>query len=87
MFHMVPSMSTPQVIVGEWARAGAKVRRHRERTGMSAERLATAVGISRPYLSNIEAGRKRLTPFLAVKIAAVLGVSERTIVSAPRRAA
>ena len=69
---------------GEQVRVGAKVRRHRERAGMSAERLAQAVGISRPYLSNIEAGRKRLTPFLAIQIAAALGVTERAL-TAPAR--
>lgn len=82
---MVPNMSEPQTANAEWIRVGGKVRRHRERSGMSAERLANTIGISRPYLSNIEAGRKRLTPFLTVKIAAVLGVSERTLSGAGRK--
>jgi transcriptional regulator with XRE-family HTH domain len=36
--------------------------------------LATAVGISSAYLANIEAGRKRLRPVHARRIASLLGV-------------
>lgn len=46
---------------------------------MKPDDLANAVQISRPYLANIEAGRKRLTPVLLAKIAAALHVSQMAI--------
>jgi transcriptional regulator with XRE-family HTH domain len=78
-------MSEPRGSAAEQIQAAVNVRRHRERAGMTTEQLANAVGISRPYLSNIEAGRKRLTPYLAIRIAEALGVSEYRITG--RRAA
>lgn len=49
-----------------------KVRQFRDELGMSQEELSMQVGITRPYLSNIETGNKKPSVFLALKIAKVL---------------
>lgn len=65
----------------ERVRQGATVRALREARGLTVDQLAKRVTLpsgepmSRAYLSNVEAGRKRLTPVLAVRIADVLAVS------------
>ena len=58
----------------ELARMGATIQALREAYGWRSVNLARELGISHPYLSNIEAGRRRCTPDLARKIATVLGV-------------
>lgn len=63
----------------EMLRVGSTVREFRELRGLKADELASAVGISRPYLANIEAGRKRLTPELAARIALHLHVRQISI--------
>lgn len=47
--------------------------------GLKADELASSVGISRPYLANIEAGRKPLTPILLAKLATQLHVAQMAI--------
>jgi DNA-binding XRE family transcriptional regulator len=44
----------------------------REAAGLKQAQLAAAVGVSRQYLHNIEAGSKQISPRLAGVIAAVL---------------
>jgi len=63
----------------EMIRVGSTIREFRELRGLKADELANAVEISRPYLANIEAGRKRLTPELAAKIAQHLCVRQISI--------
>lgn len=55
-------------------RVGATVRAIREAYGWGLSKFAIAVGTSHGHMANIEAGRKRLTPEMARKIADVLGV-------------
>lgn len=64
-----------------WERVGLTVRTIREMRGLKADELACSVGISRPYLANIEAGRKPLTPILLAKLAAQLHVSQMAILN------
>lgn len=64
----------------ERIRIGATIRQLREARHVTLDELATAIGKSRPYLSNIEAGRKRLTPVLLGQIAIVLDVRPVSIV-------
>lgn len=64
----------------EWVRRGATLRELREARGVKVGELAGAMGISYAYLSNIEAGRKRLTPPLVAKAAAALQVRPIAIV-------
>lgn len=64
----------------ERVRIGATLRTMRESCGFKTGEFATELGISHGYLSNIEAGRKRLTPQLLAKSARILGVRPIAIV-------
>ncbi|MDI1289364.1 MAG: helix-turn-helix transcriptional regulator [bacterium] len=64
-----------------WHRVGITVRTLREMRGMKPDQLATAVLISRPYLANIEAGRKHLSPVLLARVADALHVSQMAILA------
>lgn len=63
----------------EWLRVGATVRTLRELRGLKPDELANAIPLSRSYLANIEAGRKRLQPVHAARIAAILDVRQISI--------
>lgn len=63
----------------EMIRVGSTIREFREMRGVKIDELANALQISRPYLANIEAGRKRLQPEMAAKIAEHLGVRQISI--------
>ncbi len=60
-------------------REGAAVRQHRVDGGWDLGDFATELGISYSYLSNIEAGRKRLTPQLLDRICTLLDVKKMAI--------
>lgn len=64
----------------ERARIGATIRQLREMRGYRPTQLALELGISRPYLANIEAGRKPLTPILLARLADALKVPQIAIV-------
>lgn len=64
----------------ERRRIGETIRTLREARGMSQEELAHALLISRPYVSMIEAGTKRVTPVLVAKIADALAVKQIALV-------
>lgn len=55
------------------------MREFREMRGLKPDELANALFISRSYLANIEAGRKKLRPELAAKAAEVLAVRQIAI--------
>lgn len=63
----------------EWARVGATLRTIRELRGYKPDPFASAIGISRPYLANIEAGRKKLTDILLARAATALKVEQIAI--------
>jgi transcriptional regulator with XRE-family HTH domain len=65
-----------------WTRVGQTIRTMREMRGMTADQLATAVGKSRPYIANIEAGRKPLPPKLLPRVADALHVPQIAILNA-----
>lgn len=58
----------------EDVRVGATLRAFREARGIKLGEFATKLRISSAYLSNIEAGRKRLTPPLVAKASSLLDV-------------
>lgn len=64
----------------ERERIGATIRQVREMRGYKPDEFANEVGISRPYLANIEAGRKPLTEVLLGRIARKLDVRQIVIV-------
>lgn len=59
---------------------GATVKQLRQMRGFKPDDFANEVGISRPYLANIEAGRKPLTEVLLARIANALDVDQIVIV-------
>lgn len=63
----------------EWVRVGATLREMREMRGFKPDPFASSIGISRPYLANIEAGRKKLTNVLLARAAAALNVPQIAI--------
>ncbi len=66
----------------EWVRVGTTLRTIRELRGFKPDPFASAIGISRPYLANIEAGRKKLTNVLLARAAAELQVEQIAIMRA-----
>lgn len=63
----------------EWVRIGTTLRTLRELRGEKPDPFASAIGISRPYLANIEAGRKKLTNVILARAAARLQVEQIAI--------
>ena len=63
----------------ECVRLGATLRTIRELRGFKPDPFASSIGISRPYLANIEAGRKKLTNVLLARAAAKLEVEQVAI--------
>lgn len=63
----------------EMERIGATVKAYREMRGWTPDEFANEIGISRSYLANIEAGRKRLTPVLLSRVASSLKVRQLAI--------
>ncbi|WP_296763751.1 helix-turn-helix transcriptional regulator [Sediminimonas sp.] len=57
----------------------------RRKTRMTQNALADAVGITRPYLSQIERGDRRMTPELKERIAKALGVDANDLVDVSAR--
>ncbi len=64
-----------------WIRVGQTIRTLRELRGMKPDQLAAAALISRPYMSNIEAGRKPLNDVLLARFADALHVDQIAILN------
>lgn len=67
-----------------WERVGATIRLARELRGLKPDELANRLTISRAYLANIEAGRKKLTPVLLAKVCTVLDIPQIAILDVAR---
>lgn len=61
-------------------RIGATIKVYRQMRGFKPDEFASEINISRPYLANIEAGRKPLTEVLLARIADALSVPPIAIV-------
>ena len=70
---------TSELDRAERERIGATLRTLRMIRGWRADDFATEIGISRPYLSNIEAGRKAVTPQIIANAAKALDVPQVAI--------
>ena len=57
-----------------WKTVGLRIRSERLGRDMSQERLAELVGLSRPSITNLEAGRQRMAVDDLIKIARVLQI-------------
>lgn len=71
--------SAEKTLNPEWVRVGATLRTIREIRGYKPDPFASTIGISRPYLANIEAGRKKLTDVLLARAAEALKVEQIAI--------
>lgn len=65
----------------EQQRVGQTIRTLREAHGWRVSEFAVAITVSQPYLSNIEAGRKRAPAHVLRRIADVLNVPLAALVS------
>lgn len=75
-----PSPSEP---LPEDVRIGATIKALREARGMSQEQLSQAAMLSRPYLANIESGRKRPSIKAVARLAAELRVPQIALIATP----
>ena len=73
------SAKIPEVARAEKERIGATIRTLRLIRGWRADDFASEIGISRPYLSNIEAGRKAVTQQIVANAAKALDVPQVAI--------
>ena len=60
---------------------GATIRQMREMRGMTQEQLSSASMLSRSYVANVEAGRKRPSMKAVARIAAALHVPQISIIA------
>lgn len=68
-------MSEPTPPLGEgeqaWAELGERLRRSREYLGFSQGEVAEHMSLSRPAITNIEAGRRKVSTFELARLAAL----------------
>lgn len=62
-------------------RVGATIKALREARGLTQEQLARRARLSRPYLANVEVGRKRLSIRSAARVAAALAVPQIALIA------
>lgn len=72
-------LPNPSLKAAEDVRVGSTIRVMREMRGYRPDDFASTIGISRPYLANIEAGRKHLTEVLLARAAKALDVPQIAI--------
>lgn len=65
----------------ELVRIGSTIKVIREARGLSQEQLATRALLSRPYLANIETGRKKPSMKAVARLAAALAVPQISIMT------
>lgn len=84
MFPKIDNMIPPKTSGSAPAdlRVGATIREMRTMRGFTQEQLATAALVSRAYLSNVEAGRKRPSGRVVARIADALRVPQLSIIAA-----
>jgi len=68
------SRVTERELDPEAVRLGATIRALREAHGLNMAQLAALIGLSRPYVNNVELGIKRASPRMCRSVADTLGV-------------
>ncbi|MCQ9128149.1 hypothetical protein HMPREF2708_10630 [Corynebacterium sp. HMSC073H12] len=63
----------------DWVQVGAALASFRELRGLRQADFSRELGVSTPYLRNIEAGRKKLTNVLLARAAEILAVPQIAI--------
>lgn len=77
MGHMETTRTDPEAV-----RVGATIREMRIMRGLTQDQLANRALISRAYLANIEAGRKRAGGKAIARLAEALAVPQISLVAA-----
>jgi len=77
-------MSTSQRIQTELSQVAPRLRRLRDKKGITLERLAKVTGISTSTLSRLESGLRKPSLELLLPLAAALGIGLEEIVASPR---
>lgn len=76
-------MTDPQQVYGE---VGRRIKRTREKRGLTQEALASLIPLTRTSITNIEKGRQRIMVHTLLDLAAALRVSPSALLpSAPRK--
>lgn len=78
---------TSSELPSELVRVGATIKAFRELRGMTQEQLSQASYLSRAYVANIEAGRKKASMKAVARIATALQVPQISIMVTPEVAA
>ena len=78
MIRSIPKQSHP---IPEDVRLGATISQMRQMRGMTQDQLSNAAIVSRAYIANIEAGRKRPSQKVIARIAAALHVPQISIIA------
>ncbi|RJG11709.1 helix-turn-helix domain-containing protein [Massilia cavernae] len=60
---------------------GLRIRRAREYVGMSQDEVASALGLSRPAVTHIESGMRKVEALELSKLASLLGVTTEVLLS------
>lgn len=76
---MSRTVPTDPVLDPELIRVGATIKALREARGLSQEQLASKAVLSRPYLANIETGRKKPSIKAVARLAGALTVPQVAI--------
>lgn len=71
----------------ELVRVGATIKALREARGMTQEQLSQAADLSRAFIANVEAGRKKASTKAVARIAAALHVPQISIMVTPNEVA
>lgn len=76
-----PGLGYPEAVSGSGARfnLGAYIRKQRELAEMPMQKFSAVVGISNPYLSQIERGLRIPSQTVVSSIAAALGITEEEL--------
>lgn len=67
-------------------RAGDELRRKLELLGISQGKLASHIGVSEGYLSDVIRSRRRISPVMALKLERAIGLSAGVLLSIQRDA-
>jgi transcriptional regulator with XRE-family HTH domain len=63
------------------AELGARIRQSREYVGMSQDEVALALGLSRPAVTNIESGTRKVEALELSKLASLFGITTEALLS------
>lgn len=75
------SREQPSEDIQQRVELGVRIRQAREYVGMSQDDVATALGVSRPAVTNIESGTRKVEALELSKMASLFGVTTEDLLS------